>query len=38
MGKGALQTIAETGATTRTLLSQNPYSGSILQAPSINFG
>ena len=38
MGKAALQTIAETGATTRTLLSQNPYSGSILQAPSINFG
>lgn len=38
MGKAALQTIAETGATTRTLLSQNPYSGSVLQAPSISFG
>lgn len=38
IGRGALDIIAQTGATTRTLLSQNPYSGSVLQAPSISFG
>ena len=38
MGRAALANIAEAGATTRTLLSQNPYSGSVLQAPSISFG
>ena len=38
MGRAALQNISEAGATTRTLLSQNPYAGAILQAPSISFG
>ena len=38
MGRAALTNIAEAGATTRTLLSQNPYLGSVLQAPSISFG
>jgi hypothetical protein len=38
MGKLALGAQAEAGATTRTLLSQNPYSGAVLQAPQISFG
>jgi len=38
MGKATLANIAETGATTRALVSQNPYAGSVLQAPSISFG
>jgi hypothetical protein len=38
MGAMARQGQIETGATTRTLLSQNPYAGAILQAPSISFG
>jgi hypothetical protein len=38
MGAMAQQGQIEAGATTRTLLSQNPYAGAILQAPSISFG
>lgn len=38
MGKYVLGAQAEAGATTRTLLSQNPYAGSVLQAPQISFG
>lgn len=38
MGRLALGAQAESGATTRALLTQNPYSGSVLQAPSISFG
>jgi hypothetical protein len=38
MGKLAVGAQAEAGATTRTLLSQNPYSGAVLQAPQISFG
>jgi hypothetical protein len=38
MGRAALSNIAEAGATTRTLLSQNPYAGAVLQAPQISFG
>jgi hypothetical protein len=38
MGKLALGAQAEAGATTRTLLSQNPYAGAVLQAPQISFG
>lgn len=38
MGRAALANIAETGATTRALISNNPYAGSVLQAPSISFG
>lgn len=38
MGKYVLGSQAEAGATTRTLLSQNPYAGSVLQAPQISFG
>lgn len=29
---------AETGATVRTALSNNPYAGSVMQAPQIRFG
>lgn len=38
MFKLAGQGMAEAGATMRTALSQNPYSGSTIQAPSISFG
>lgn len=38
MGRYVLNTQEQTGATTRTLLSQNPYAGSVLQAPQISFG
>lgn len=38
MFKLAGQGMAEAGATMRTALSQNPYAGSTIQAPSINFG
>lgn len=38
MGRLALGAQEQAGATTRTLLSQNPYSGAILQAPQISFG
>jgi hypothetical protein len=38
MSRAALANIAEAGATTRTLASQNPYAGSVLQAPQISFG
>lgn len=38
LGKFALGQQAEAGATTRTLLSTNPYAGSVLQAPQISFG
>jgi hypothetical protein len=38
MGKLAVGAQAEAGATTRTLLSQNPYAGAVLQAPQISFG
>lgn len=38
IGRAALANIAETGATTRALISNNPYAGSVLQAPSISFG
>ena len=38
MSQYVLGAQAEAGATTRTLLSQNPYSGSVLQAPQISFG
>jgi len=37
-GKLATGAQAETGATLRTALTSNPYSGSVLQAPSISFG
>ena len=36
-GKLALGAQAEAGANLRTALSQNPYSGSVLSAPSISF-
>lgn len=32
------QNISESGATLRTAISQNPYAGSVIQAPSISFG
>ena len=32
------QGMSEAGATLRTAISQNPYAGSTIQAPSINFG
>jgi len=38
VGKLATGAQAETGATLRTALTSNPYSGSVLQAPSISFG
>lgn len=38
MFKLAGQGMAEAGATMRTALSQNPYAGSTIQAPSISFG
>jgi hypothetical protein len=38
MGKLALGAQEQAGATTRTLLSQNPYAGAVLQAPQISFG
>ena len=38
MGRMAQQAQVEAGATTRTLLSQNPYAGAVLQAPSVSFG
>jgi hypothetical protein len=38
MGKLAVGAQAEAGATTRALLTQNPYSGAVLQAPQISFG
>lgn len=38
MGKYVLNSQAEAGATTRTLLTQNPYANSVLQAPQISFG
>lgn len=38
MFKLAGQGMAEAGATLRTAISQNPYAGSTLQAPSISFG
>lgn len=38
MFKLAGQGMAEAGATLRTAISQNPYAGSTIQAPSINFG
>jgi hypothetical protein len=37
-GKLATGAQAERGATTRTLLSQNPYANAIISAPSISFG
>jgi len=38
LGKLAMGAQAESGATLRTAISQNPYMGSVLQAPSISFG
>jgi hypothetical protein len=38
MGKLAIGGQQERGATMRTALSQNPYMGSVLQAPNISFG
>lgn len=38
MGKLAQGAQAESGATLRTAISQNPYMGSVIQAPSISFG
>jgi hypothetical protein len=38
MGKLAVGSQEQAGATTRTLLSQNPYAGAVLQAPQISFG
>lgn len=38
MFKLAGQGMAEAGATLRTAISQNPYAGSTIQAPSISFG
>ena len=38
MGKLATGAQQERGATMRTALSQNPYMGSVLQAPNISFG
>jgi hypothetical protein len=37
-GKLATGAQAEAGATMRTMLSNNPYSGSVMQAPNISFG
>jgi len=36
-GKLATGAQAQTGATMRTMLSNNPYSGSVMQAPNISF-
>jgi hypothetical protein len=38
MGKLAVGAQTEAGATTRALLTQNPYAGAVLQAPQISFG
>jgi hypothetical protein len=38
MGRLATGAQVQAGATTRTLLSQNPYAGAVLQAPQISFG
>jgi len=38
MGRLATGAQEQAGATTRTLLSQNPYAGAVLQAPQISFG
>ena len=38
MSKLAIGGQQERGATMRTALSQNPYMGSVLQAPNISFG
>lgn len=37
-GKLATGAQEQTGATMRTMLSNNPYSGSVMQAPNISFG
>jgi hypothetical protein len=37
-GKLATGAQAEAGATMRTMLSNNPYAGSVMQAPNISFG
>jgi len=37
-GKLATGAQAQAGATMRTMLSNNPYSGSVMQAPNISFG
>jgi len=37
MGKLALGAQAEAGETTRAVMTQNPYAGSVLQAPQISF-
>jgi hypothetical protein len=37
MGKLAMGAQQERGATMRTALSQNPYMGAVIQAPSISF-
>ena len=38
MGKLAVGAQEQSGATLRTAISQNPYMGSVIQAPSISFG
>jgi hypothetical protein len=37
-GKLATGAQAEAGATMRTMLRNNPYAGSVMQAPNISFG
>jgi hypothetical protein len=37
-GKLATGAQEQAGATMRTMLSNNPYAGSVMQAPNISFG